>query len=330
MFYTDLCYGKIVQLKIVVCSFFPTPKSGRCDPKNQHKNAHLVTMHFSTVTTACLALLALGMAAVRGEIRIEDLRKRRPLENAGLAVLILNKVGAEPAFAGIVSTTGALRVPVDREKAQATVDNVHGELKRTDENFARGVRAHVRSVLAEYNMIAYRYLFKWRRAIEYDPEIYDKAFGAIEFCEKSDGFGIVPYLHDAGLDSEPILDNLLLYDVPVTVPGMEKPRPVDLILRVHVQELDHGVLYKYDKDFKSSTARVTVELSALETKLHRISYIFSGSFCHWLWNYRSDDHSGSVQKFADDNFSISCRLWVSVPTGCIVIMISRKNHPRHS
>lgn len=269
-------------------------------------------MRFSPPATAWLALLAVTAAVVRADVRFEELRKRRPVENAGLALLMLHGAVRAwgPAFPAIVSATGALRVDVDRRNGRRTVGNVGGKLTETDGKFARAVAAYVRSVLVKYNTIAYRYLFQRKLTILWDPDVYVTAFGTIGFRDKTDGFAVLSYLYDAGLDAEPLLDNVLLYAVPVLRPSAQESRTNERILSLYQCQLDESTGYRFDRD--SDPENIAVKLQGLESELHRISSMFSRTFVQWLWNYRPEDKSKSMLNFTNANRYVFCLLWVNI------------------
>lgn len=271
-------------------------------------------MHVLT-TAARLAATVLFVTAVR----IQDLRKRRPVEHVGLAQVLLHDLDERSAYSAILFRLGIVHVPVDRLNGRQTIGNVDRKLNEFDGKFAKAAAAYVRSVTAGYNAIVHRYLSAYGSNIAADMELYARAFRAIEFDDKSDGFAVISYLNDTGSDPEPVCDFVLFYTAPRVRPTVTvKPRPRDQILAISRSGLDPRVAYKLENDIDVDTERMADELSAMESDLHRFSGKFSRGFGQWFRVYRYDeiedaeDTSGVRRDYARFKYSVTCKIWVNI------------------
>lgn len=280
-------------------------------------------------TMATLLLVAAATFSVATvAIRVEDLRERRPVEHAGLAQFMLHDMGEDDAFSGIVSLMGIMDVPVNRKDGHKTIEIVHRTLEVFDGKFAEAVMRYIGSVLASYNGNVHQYLSRHGRAIATDVELYAEAFRAIEFRDRSDGFAVLSYLHDAGLDPGPVFDNILFYTVPRVRPrAAEKPRPEDQILALSRFGSNSRVRScRVEKDVDKATERMAKILADLETDLHRLSGKFSRGFGQWLRVYRYDeiedpnDTSEVRRTYGKFKHSTTCKLWVNISMGYSTIL----------
>lgn len=247
-------------------------------------------------------------------IRIEDLRKKRPVECTGLVPLLLHDGGPVIPFPTIVEETGRLRFNFKRKNGRNSIDKIRNKLTETDGKFARAVNKYVSSLVTEYNGIVHQYLSRWGQKIIEDDVSYNKAIDAIGFQDKSDNFAFLSYLNDTGSDTERIFDNLLFYTVPRSEESSNsKRRIVDDQIQILSRWGLHPVTpFRITEDFWITTLRIAKKLSTLETNLHWLSKIFSKGFLQWLRVYHQNDTSEKQRNYIITNFPVLCKIWVNI------------------
>lgn len=262
-----------------------------------------------------ITLLAVSFTVVMTSNRIEELRQRRPVD-WGLSQLFLCQASVARIFPKMVTGTGMVRLEFNRRNARQSIGNIHKKLTETDRKFVRAVNAYVISLLIKYNGIVHWYLNQWTLTIAENDMWYRKAMDAIEFRDKSDGFALLSYLHDNGLNVKPAFDNLLFYTVPWPKfswnPNSERRRieyRIQTLIRFGVGS-DAG--RKPARDFTIASSKIEKELSALETRIHQLSKLFSGEFLQWLQVYTPDDKFKRHRDRINVNYPVMCKIWVNI------------------